>query len=279
MVTTFQAIVQALVYGFSIFFPVSANAHLWALDFFTGWGSPPSVLFSAFYLASAVSLTGYFFHDILSIVSSLFRVLFFAKKPMTLDERMPFFLFMTVLPYIGLEIYLFHNPLDVELSPIWYASCLGFFSLPLILADRLNRKTKSMLDWNWADSVVIGISQLLIFLPGAGRQVGALTGALLRNYRFDAAIKFILLSYIPILFYKGLSGLHGFSFSASAPAAEMSWLTFSIGVAVAFFASLLSIGGLFRGLEQRKSVQTYAYYRIVLALVILGYYGYRLKQG
>ena len=144
---------------------------------------------------------------------------------------------------------------------------LVLFCIPLWMADSLNRRTKSMFDWNWIDALILGFTQLLHFIPGAGRQTGAFTGALFRNYNREAASKYVFFTLAPVLAYR-LSQVYGtiqWGAPQPDPALELSWLSFGTGTGVALITSLVALGGLTKNIV-KKGFRGYIFYRCSIAL-------------
>ncbi|MGE0615885.1 MAG: undecaprenyl-diphosphate phosphatase [Bacteriovoracia bacterium] len=267
--TTFQAIVYAAVYGFSLFIPVGETAHMWAISTLLEWPTVQDGLMGPLSLGACLAVLIYFRHDWASIVSSCLRVTLLWKKPMTLDERMPLFLLLANLPMIVLLLTI--RQMQIELpspenwSPFWVAGSLALLCVPVWLADRLNRRTKNMLSWNWVDALVVGFAQCVSLLPGGGRQIGAFAGGLFRNYSRESCAKFTFLTFGPVLLVQTLLELRSTSVSG------ISTLTFSMAVAVSFLCGLMAIGSLMKQI-QNKGLAGALFYRCLFAAVILGWF-------
>lgn len=265
--STFQAIIYGILDAFSTFLPISQKAHRFLLSYFTGWSEPVGIYSFAMTLSVLLALLVYFRHDFASFLGSILRVLFTFKFSKTLDERMPFFILLSFLPVYGLWFYLQAIGKSFPLDPLWIAGSLIFFSLPLHLAHSMNRKLKNLFNWNWLDAIIVGITQILVFIPGAGRQLGALTGALFRNYTKEAAIKFVFYSLLPIVLarlyldYSDMVSL-GQNFSNS------NKVTLFTSGFVTLFAGLLAIGGFVKSV-QIKGIRGYLGYRVLLGISIL----------
>jgi undecaprenyl-diphosphatase len=274
--SVFEAIAHGIVYGFSTFLPVSAAAHQILLAYFTGWSIPDSSSLFALHLGMSFSLLVYFRHDWASLVSSFLRVLLFWQKPMMLDERLPFFLSLTSLPILIVWFFLKDQITLTQISPLWIAASLVVFSIPLVFAERWNRKSKKMVDWNVVDGTILGFFQILALMPGVGRQAILLSGALIRNYRQEAAMKYAFLSLGPILFvqtyfcWKGSPLFLPFMGVDEGFHIE-NWLAFGVALLVAFGTGLLAIGGLHKTLRFR-GLGGYTAYRLSLALAVVIFY-------
>jgi undecaprenyl-diphosphatase len=269
--TTFQAIVYSIVHGFSEFLPVSSHAHHVLVAYALGWNEPSGAFLGALSLGALLALTLYFRHDWASIFSSFIQVLVFRKRPMTLDERLTFFLFLSSLPSAGLWYYLRESGRGFSSDPAWMAAGLAAFALPLWLSDRLNRRNKGMFDWNGLDALLVGLGQALLFVPGCDRITGTVSAASSRNYGRDAIAKYVYFASGPLLAASAVLHLRGYDGSAGG---ELSWATFSLTVIVTCLAGLLSIGGFMKHV-QRKGFAQYATYRILLATAAAVFIWYR----
>lgn len=278
--TTFQAIVYAVIHGFTEILPVSSAAHHVLVPYLIGWEEPTSALLAAMSSGVFLALLVYFRHDWASMVSSMLQILIFRRKPMTLDERLPFFVILATLPLVAGWYYL--APMVDELrsheywKPTWIAGALAAFSLPLWFFDSMSRKTKRLYDWNWLDSLVIGVTHLLTLVPFAGRPYGAWTGAMFRNYSREAAAKFMFFTALPLIGGSAFLRLKGIETGTGAPSADLSWLSFAIALVVSFLTSLLAIGGFMKHI-QRGGMGQYVVYRFLLATAVIGVSWYKTR--
>lgn len=278
MITTFQAIVYAVIQGFSEFLPVSARAHQLAVPYLLNWPAPPEALLAAISIGALMAALVFFIHDWASMISSLLRVLLYRKKPMTLDERMPLFILLTAIP-----LALSWHPIEMRLnalewSPLLISGSLAIFALPLWFSDSFSRKNRAIYDWNALDATWVGIFQIGTLLPGLGRTTGALMSGLLRNYRRDAAAKFTFYAAVPMLAASASLHLRGVQHGVGAPSPEVSWLSFWVALIVAFLSGLLAIGGLMKHL-QSKGVGQYIAYRFILAATLAAVFWLRNRAA
>jgi undecaprenyl-diphosphatase len=265
--TTFQALIYGIIAGFSEFLPIGAKAHRLLVPYFVGWPEPPADVMGALYLGSFIAAVVYFAHDWASLISSFIQVIIYRKRPMTLDERLPFFLIAATIPTLIVWHQLFETVYGVEWGPLMIAGALAATALLLHFSDSFSRRNKAMYDWNWTDSLIVGIAHLGMLVPGADRSASGIIGANLRNYNREAAAKFIFLCSVPFL--GGKAFLHLRDTLAGGLSQEVSWLTFGVAGAVSLFSGLLAIGGLMSQLQARKTFKGYAMYRLLLAAAVV----------
>lgn len=262
--TTFQALVYAIVNGVSEFLPISSKAHNILIPYLVGWQPPSGALLGALSLGSLLALLIYFRHDWASMISCFLQVIIFRKRPMTLDERLPLFLFVSTLPTILASYYFRNRIIDAEWSTLMIAGAFAAMGLPLWFLDHLNRKIKGMFDWKWGDAIIVGLTQALAFIPGWDPFSGILLGALFLNYKREPAVKYAYFAAAPMLIARTVSLLDGVSIGSSAPMFDLSWLSFAVALIVTLFVSLLAIGGFMKHVQQ-KGLGQYVIYRWILA--------------
>lgn len=266
--STFQAVINSIVHGFAEFLPVDVSAHHTFLSYIFDWNYPPQILAGVMTAASLLALLIYFRHDWASIISSLLQVIIFRRKPMTLDERLPFFLLISTIPVAAARFYWGQEIIKWAQHPMWVAVSLAAFGLPLWGSDSFNRRMKSMFDWNWLDALFVGIFQVLILMPGCGRMTAAVIASSLRHYHRDAALKFAFLAAAPVLLLDAITRLQGLDFSKASADPHVSWLTLGVTFVATTLAALLAIDSFMKYI-QRKGFAGYVVYRWVLALGIL----------
>ena len=268
--TTFQAIIYSIIHGLTEFLPVGVTAHHILLPYLLGWPAPSGAFDAALSLGAFLALFVYFRHDWASIISSFLQVLIYRKRPMTIDERLPLFMAVASVPMV-IVWYLLQG-IDTPLfsDPLWIAGSMSVFGLFLWYADSRSRKSKGMFDLNWLDSLAIGVGDLLMFVPGAGRTLGALSSSMLRNYNREIAAKFTFYMAAPLLAAITWVRMREVNFHLAAPMLNMTWLSFGLAVVVTFLSSLLAIAGLMKHLAQRRNFKGYILYRyLVTGLVFL----------
>jgi undecaprenyl-diphosphatase len=274
--TTFQAIVTAIVTVLSEILPVSSIAHHRALNFFFGWGEPSGPLLGTIYLGLFLALLFVFKYDFLSFFSQTLQVIIYRKRPTAIDEKLPIFVIIALIAPT-LVWFLFHyEAATLFESPLLLAGILAISGLPMVFLDNYYKKNKTHYDWNWVDSLVLGLGQAFFIIPGVGRASGALTAAAMRNYSRSGAAKFILYGATPMMgaasyFHLSQTGFHSF-----API-SLSYLTFWSTLLVSFLTGLLVVHSFIKQMGQ-GSLWKYAIYRFLLAAAIVVIYFAR-EQG
>ena len=267
--TTFQSIVYGIVHAISLWLPISDQAHLWIVSKVMDWPEPSGVFLGALFLGPCIAAIVFYIHDWLSMGSSLLRVLIYWRRPNSIDERLPFFILLTTVPWLAARFFLGPWLEEIRLEPFYglgiAVSCIAF-TLLWVVAFQWNRQNKSHLSWNWFDSVLAGIAQLLHLIPGAGRQLGFLTLANIRGYKREAVWKYAVLSFTPML---AISSAHYFQIAGpyAFESPDFTWLAFGVALVISFFVSMLVLNALTQGAERAKH-HGVTRYRIALGLAL-----------
>lgn len=123
-------------------------------------------------------------------------------------------------------------------------------------------------------ALYIGLFQVLSLVPGTSRSGATILGAMVLGCSRSAAAEFSFFLGIPVMFGASLLKLvkFGFGFTAS----EVFILIF--GMVVAFLVSVYSIKFLMSYIR-KNDFKLFGYYRIVLGIVVLLYFGIKAVMG
>jgi undecaprenyl-diphosphatase len=276
--TTFQSIIYGIIHGFTQFLPIGDSAHQALVPYLFGWPDPTGAFHAALSIGAALALFIYYRHDWASIISGILAVIAYRRKPMTIDERMPIFMFFTGLPIAAAWLYL--RPLleAIEWGPLAIAGTLVGGALLLWFADSRSRKTKRMYDWNWLDCLIVGVFSVIFVVPGGGIPLGIMSGALIRNYTREAAVKYCFFSLFPVLLFSSYDHFHNdVQLHVGMPAPDLSWLSFTVAVVVTCLTGLLAIGGLTKHVL-RKGFGQHIAYRFLLAIAVAAVFWMRSRS-
>lgn len=114
----------------------------------------------------------------------------------------------------------------------------------------------------------IGLFQVLSLVPGTSRSGSTILGAMILGCSRSAAAEFSFFLGIPVMFGASLLKLVKFGFHFTG--AEIFTLLF--GMLVAFLVSVYSIKFLMTYIR-RNDFKLFGYYRIVLGVIVLAYFG------
>lgn len=157
---------------------------------------------------------------------------------------------------------LFYNPTTVAITLIVY----GVIFILLENRKKLPRVSEFR-DLSYILALGIGGFQMLALIPGTSRSGATIVGAVLLGCSRTVAAEFSFFLALPVML--GASALKlakaGFNFSG------LEWTVLGVGSLVAFLVSMFAIKFLITYIK-RHDFKAFGYYRIVLGVIVLGYF-------
>lgn len=151
------------------------------------------------------------------------------------------------------------------------AIALIVYGVIFILIENYNKRRKpvctSLEELSFGTAFKIGIFQVLSVIPGTSRSGSTIIGGILVGTSRTVAAEFTFFLAIPVMFGASLLKLIKFGF-AFTPAEILTLVT---GVVVAFFVSVIAIKFLM-GYIKKHDFKAFGWYRIVLGILVLGYF-------
>ena len=151
------------------------------------------------------------------------------------------------------------------------AIALIVYGVIFIIIENYNKRRKpictSLEDLSFTTAFKIGIFQVLSVIPGTSRSGSTIIGGILVEYFKNGCSRIYLFLAIPVMFGASLLKLVKFGFTFT-PAEVLTLVT---GVVVAFFVSIIAIKFLM-GYIKKHDFKAFGWYRIVLGVLVLGYF-------
>ena len=152
------------------------------------------------------------------------------------------------------------------------AIMLILFGILFIIVENGNKNKQATITElsriTYKEALIIGLFQLIAaVLPGTSRSGATIVGGLLVGVSRTVAAEFTFFLAIPVMFGASLLKIVKFGFDFSS----YELLILAIGMVVAFVVSILSIKFLM-GYIKKHDFKAFGWYRIVLGIVVLGYF-------
>lgn len=168
------------------------------------------------------------------------------------------------LPFNDVIEEKFNNYVVVSLMLILYG-------VLFIFIENYNKhrrpKYRNLESLNFRTAFLIGVFQVLAVIPGTSRSGATIIGGILVGASRTLAAEFTFFLAIPTMFGASLLKLVKFGFAFTA--AEL--VTLIVGMLVAFVVSIISIKFLM-GYIKKHDFKIFGWYRIVLGILVLGYF-------
>lgn len=155
------------------------------------------------------------------------------------------------------------------------AIMLILFGIFFIVIENRNKhvtpRVNDLADISYGQALIIGLFQLIAAVfPGTSRSGATIVGSLIIGISRTAAAEFTFFLAIPVMF--GASLLKLVKFGLSFTGSELVMLL--VGMAVAFVVSMLAIKFLMSYIKT-NDFKVFGWYRIILGVIVLLYFGAR----
>ena len=247
------------IQGITEFLPISSSAHLILISKLTSWQDQGIFTDICVHVGTLGAVIFYLRIDIKNIILDFFnfnKSNFFAIK--IIIATIP----AVIIGYLVYEYFILYLR---NIEVIAWASI--FFGILLFVSDRNKGSNKKWEDLNYYEIILVGLFQVLAFIPGASRAGVTITGSRFLNVERRSAAKFSMLLSIPIILASLILALSiFFSDFKEVNLNESLFATF-----VAFITALSSIHFMMR-LLQFTNFNLFIIYRILLGIIILFFY-------
>lgn len=163
---------------------------------------------------------------------------------------------------------LFYNPVCVSIALIVFG--IAFIVVESRNAGK-NATVENMSDITWKMAILIGLFQLIAAaFPGTSRSGATIIGALIIGISRKAASEYTFILAIPVMLGASLLKILDFGFALTGS----EWMILLGGLVSAFVVSIVVIKFLL-GYIRKHDFKVFGWYRIVLGIVVLAYFGLR----
>ncbi len=247
------------IQGITEFLPISSSAHLILISKLTSWQDQGIFTDICVHVGTLGAVIFYLRIDIKNIILDFFnfnKSNFFAIK--IIIATIP----AVIIGYLVYEYFILYLR---NIEVIAWASI--FFGILLFVSDRNKDSNKKWEDLNYFEIIIVGLFQVLAFIPGASRAGVTITGSRFLKVERRSAAKFSMLLSIPIILASLIMALTNFfSDFNEVNLNESLFATF-----VAFITALSSIHFMMK-LLQFTNFNLFIIYRILLGIIILFFY-------
>ena len=273
MLELLKAVLFGIVEGVTEWLPISSTGHLILLNEFITLNVSDefkSMFDVVIQLGAILAVIVLFFHKLNPLALSKTReekgktwILWFKVCVAILPSGI-----LGVLFDDWMELHL-HKAVPVAIALIVYG--IAFLFLERGNKGKFVKRIEDVHDISWKTAIFIGCFQVLSLIPGTSRSGSTILGAILLGVGRSAGAEFSFFMAIPTML--GASAIKlldyfeetGFGMAAS----ELSVL--AVGMVISFIVSLLVIKGLM-DYVRKHSFAVFGVYRIILGIVVLGYF-------
>ena len=258
------AFVMGALQGVTEFLPISSSAHLILLPWLFGWQDPliNSLTFDvALHVGTLVAVVAYFWSDWMALLKAVPQL---ARPQQSPAAMMLLAVIIATIP-AAIAGILFQDPIEAYLrSPLQIAVVLAVMGLVIAFIDGRSSATRELTTLTWRDAVWIGLAQTLALMPGVSRSGATMSAG--RALQFDraAAARFSFLLSMPITLAAVLIKIKDL-----LAVSGNDVVTMVIGIVTSALVGWLVIDLMLQWIR-RIGFGWFAYYRIVMAVVVIG---------
>lgn len=257
-----EALLLGIVEGLTEFLPVSSTGHLILVGDLLGFEGPPGRVFEvAIQLGAILAVVCVYFHKLWNV---------FVRLPVdAAARRFAIAVFLGFLPsaIVGATIHGFIK--SVLFNPIIVCIALILGGFAIIAVENLvhSERWRRVEDFPASLSLRIGLFQCMALIPGVSRSGATILGSLLMGVERRTAAEFSFFVAIPTMLGATVYDLYKNHASLSFDGGAL----IAIGFIAAFIAALLVVRSVLDFIS-RYGFKPFAYYRIVLGAVMLGWF-------
>ena len=270
-----KSIIYGIIEGITEWLPISSTGHLILFEELF-WKSADKNFMEMFRVVIQLGA-------IIAVIVMFFRKLNpFSSKKDSIAKRSTWEMWLKVI-IACLPAAVVGLPFDDLLDKYFYnfptvAVTLIIYGIAFILLESSQRKAPIINDiseMSYKTALIIGAIQLLALIPGTSRSGVTILGAMLLGCSRVVAAEFSFFLAIPVMF--GASLLKCVSYAKDMIDGEALMMSSTeitvllVGMIVAFVVSLLAIRFLTEYVK-RKNFKPFGYYRIILGIILLGYF-------
>jgi undecaprenyl-diphosphatase len=200
--TTFQAIVMAVLQGLTELFPVSSLGHAVVLPRLLGWSIDQKALdflpyLVVMHLGTAIALLLYFRNEWFAFLGSLVQA---ASPRARANRRIFLFVVLATIPAVIVGAGLRKILGEAFGSPMLAAVFLIVNGGILFIGDKIAGQSEGALDQlNWKGALAIGVAQCAALIPGISRSGATIVAGVVAGLRHEDSARFSFLMAPPII--------------------------------------------------------------------------------
>lgn len=253
-----QFILIGAIQGITEFLPISSSGHLVLFGQLSNWEDQGLFTDIAVHFGTLFAVIFYLRKDIFYLLANVFQFKF-------IKDQIIFKIILSTLPaiLIGYFIYDYVSIYFRNIQLIAISSML--FAIILYLSDRIQIQNNSWKKITYLEALLVGLFQVLAFIPGASRAGVTITGARFLGYDRLNAARFSMILSIPIILASMTLSLINVSKENYVDVNLSQSFTAAI---VAFITALLSIIFLMKFIKT-FNFNIFIIYRLLLGILLL----------
>jgi len=271
----YQAIVLAIIQGFTEFLPVSSSAHLIVIPALLGWKDPGLSFDVALHLGTLVAVLVYFFRDWVQVILNGIGISYRGAHPDENSRSLLWLLVLGTIPAALAGLKFEKQAEEAFRSPYIIGGMMIVFGLLMGIADRASKARNGLDQMTGFDAITVGCAQALAIIPGASRSGTTLSMARFRGFSREAAARFSFLLSTPVI--AGAAAKKGWELHKDGLPDDMR-IPYMVGIIVSGLVGLVVIAFFMKYLRN-NSLSLFVWYRILFGIIVIALAFFRVIGG
>ena len=256
-----QYFIIGIVQGFTEFLPISSSGHLVLVSELTSWQDQGLFTDVAVHVGTLFAVIIYLRVHVITLIRN-----FLTFKINKYDNLIKIIIATIPAVIVGFFIFDFVQLYFRDIKVVAVTSVV--FAALLFVADHFKMKISSWENMSYVQAFIIGVFQVLAFIPGASRAGVTITGARFLGFDRSSAAIFSMLLSIPIILASLV--LTSLDFMSSAEV-NINLYQSLFAAFVACITALVSINIMMR-IIQSSTFNIFIIYRVLLGFILLYFY-------
>lgn len=256
---TIKAIILGIIEGLTEFLPVSSTGHLIIANKFLEFEGEFANLFAVVIQVGAIIAVLFYYKD---------KIFPKFKEKQELKEYVSLWskVVVGVIPAALIGIPFEDKIEELLFNPTTVAIALIFGAILLIFAENRKHKVTVIMDSEitYKKALLVGCAQCLALIPGMSRSASTIIGGLFVGFSRPVAAEFSFFLALPVLAGASLIKL----IKTDLVLTSADWGILGVGTFVSFVVAYFVIT-VFMNYVKKHDFKVFAYYRIVLGLLVL----------
>jgi len=275
--TVLEAIIMGIIQGITEFLPVSSSGHLALYQHFILGGATQANFYMSLvvHLGTLVAVCAAFRKTLLLLLKEVVLIAKdvwkrkFKWSEMNGTRRMLIMLAISTLVLVPFYIFLRERleELTQTPNPITVGFCFLLTSFLLFMADLRSHGEKKARDITVANSIVVGLFQVVALLPGISRSGSTVSGGLFCGFNREIAVRYSFIMGIPAILGGCVTELRG-AFDFADPEQTISFIPCAAAFVTAALVGLLAIN-LVTYVAKNAKFKMFAYYTLIIGVVVI----------
>ena len=263
MLEFLSALILGIVQGITEFVPISSSGHLVILHDILPLKFSDELAFDVvLHFGTLLAVVFFFWVDIKNILNAWLRGGF--KRNMPFEAKLGWYLIVATIPAAIAGYFLEDFIVSNLRSEFIVVIMLIVIAVLFLIIEKFASQKNSLEKLTWQNSLWIGLAQALALIPGTSRSGITIIAGLASKLKREAAVRFSFLLSLPIVLGANVKKIP----AVAGIFSQENFILLLISFVISFVFGWLAIK-YFLKFIRNHSLAIFAYYRILLAVVII----------